>query len=247
MGGRGHINSFAYTQVRHHAIGGSVGTHPLTRLAGLGNGINFRRRHPERHQPLARRGQQGPAAPLGCSQILALGVYQRWGVDLEQNLALRHRIAGGLYAQGFDPAFHPGVDVAHGVLVVLDVADGLDAPLQHAALRRRGAQAQVLHHRRADANHCLVFRFFFVFGVHGHQRHAHRRFAGLVAAIVGIHRRHPVQDFPFGIFAGGTGRIGGFRRQQEASNADANGQGTDGRQRRQQNAATGLHSAAPVK
>ena len=95
------------------------------------------------------------------------------------------------------------MDVMHGVFVVFDVADGVDALLQAVAFGQRGAHAEVVRHGGVDAHDAGFVRrprAGFV-GVDRHQVHAHRRLARLVAAIVAVHRRHPVEHFALRVFA----------------------------------------------
>ena len=111
----------------------------------------------------------------------------------------------------------------HGVLVVFDVADGFDALPQAAAFGRRGAHAEVVRHRGVDAHGAGVVLCAggIVFGVHRHEVHAHRRFARLVAAVVAVHRRHPVEHLALRFLA--RRRAG----REPAPDADASGEYTE--------------------
>ena len=241
MSGWRDVDALAHAKMRRHPVDACRNPHPLARLPGGRQLVDFRRRHAESGKSLQRRFLEFAVTLCPCRQILALGVHQRRRVDLEQRLALRHRIAGGLHAQGADPTFNPSVNVLHGVLVVLNVAHGLDAPLQHAAFGDGNADAEVLHHRWVDDHDILVFGWRRV-RVDRHQIHAHRRFARFVAAIVLVHGRDPIQHFAR-CLSGGRG----LRWDQPIGRAEAGREGKRDKGGRQRQAAHSVHSSKPPR
>ena len=128
-----------------------------------------------------------------AARYSCLRVYQRRRIQLEQQLPFLDRVAGRVRREFFDPAVDTRVHVLQRVLVVADVAHGLDMARQRAAFRYGGANAEVVDDRRVDRHD--AGRGVDLIRVHGHEVHAHRRLAGLVAPVVRVHRRNPVEDF----------------------------------------------------
>jgi hypothetical protein len=100
-----------------------------------------------------------------------LRIYQRRRIQLEQELSLANRVAGRGRRELFYPAIDTGVYVLQRILVVADIAHGLDEARQRATFCCGGANAEIAEHRRvyrydAGRGACLI-------RVHGHKVHPH--------------------------------------------------------------------------
>ena len=88
--------------------------------------------------------------PCTAMRIFALGRDQFRAVDLEQRLALAHRLAGDIDVQALDIALELGRDRIDAALVRFDAAGGANHPVQRAQAGGFGPDAQLLHLLGAD-------------------------------------------------------------------------------------------------
>ena len=219
------IDALAYCEVGDDAIRFGVDANSLPGRPVFFEACNLAFRNAQRRKPLAGCLQQNRVIAAQCRQELLLCVDQRRGVQLEQQLAFLHGIAGCLGRELLDPAVDARVDVMQRVFVELHIAHGVDVPREFAAFGLRRAHAEVVHDRWVDLHRARLAVDFV--RVHRNEVHAHRRLAGSVAAEVCVHRRDPVEDLALAA-------VTRCRRGNVAGRGlDAAGEKTDDRGRQQ--------------
>ncbi len=123
-------------------------------------------------QPLARGLSQHRVVAAQGSQELLLRIDERRRVEFEQQLSVLDRVAGRLCCKPLDPTVDARVHVVQRILVELHVADGVDAPRERAAFRRRHTNAEIVYDRRIDLDGPGLA--VDLVGIYRHEVHAHR-------------------------------------------------------------------------
>jgi hypothetical protein len=108
--------------------------------------------HAELLEPAAPDAHQLGLAAAQHLQIVVLRLEDVRRVELEQQLALLHRLADRPHREGLHPALLAHVDVDETLLVVVDEAEGVDAPRDVAPAGLRRPDAEVVHHLRRDGH-----------------------------------------------------------------------------------------------
>ena len=109
----------------------------------------------------------------------------------------------------------------HRVLVVGDVANGVNPSSEYGSLCGSRTHTKVVDDGRIDPDHAGLA--VDLIRVHGHEIHPHWRLAGLIPPVVRIHRGDPVQDFPTAVIGGRHGaRVGTV---QHAAGQEGDGDG----------------------
>ena len=117
------------------------------------------------------RADQALVAGLERGDQFILRADQQGRIDIEQELAFLYPVAFRIHREFFDPAFGAQMNMADLRLVVIDIANGIDAAPEMTALGLRRAHAQVLHHFRGNGHGAaalLILAF-----VHRNQIHTH--------------------------------------------------------------------------
>ncbi len=168
---------------------------PVGHLAGLADLLDLPRIDPQRQQLPPGAGIHLGLAALQFADVFPGGEGQVRREDLEHHLALFDRRPNRPDHEALDPAFGADVNVAGARVIVGDDAEGLDGRVERRPLGEGGAHAEVLHHGGRQRDHAIrPIGAVPLSLVHGDQIHPHRRLAGAIAPIVGIHRRDPIED-----------------------------------------------------
>ena len=196
-------HTFSHVQIGYVTGGRGIDAHTLSSFTAGLELINLLAGDAKGQQIIAGCLFHATIVHAPCQQVFLLGVHQVGGIEFEEPLPLIHRVADSFDGQIFDPAGDTAVEMHQFVLGVGHPAYGFDGQLHLALSGFTGPHAEAGDNAWADADAAIVAAVLILL-IDRHQVHAHGRFAGLVAPIIGVHGSYPIQWFCFAV-----GRCGG--------------------------------------